>query len=153
MTPGRSATPSTHLAECPSVGARYTRQFVTWTRTMPEEMPTMSWAAIPWMARCTRSLGPLYAETGAGAFRLKGVLACGLLSGLLLSPKLWLSDRVYPLSPVSALLPNIPAPLDQLWFGTLLVLLAAIAFTPRSRWLIVLFVCLAGHLSLWDQSR
>ncbi len=110
-----------------------------------------------WIARCTRCLPSLAAEAALGPgwrlFWVKAVLACGLLSGLLLSPRLWPSSRAYPLSPISALLPKVPAPLDWLWFGTLLVLLVGIALTRHSRGLILLFVCLAGLLSLWDQSR
>jgi hypothetical protein len=109
------------------------------------------------MVRFARAVGSLDAEAAFGPgwrlFWLKAVLVCGLVSGFLLSPKLWLAERFYPLTPISALLPNIPPPLDRVWFGTLLVLLVAIALTPRSRWLCLLFVCLAGLLSLWDQSR
>ncbi|MBI3410733.1 MAG: hypothetical protein HY040_20540 [Planctomycetes bacterium] len=99
----------------------------------------------------------MYANAVAGpgwrVFWLKAVLACGLLSGFLLSPKLWLSSRIYPLSPITSVLPDVPTPLDWLWFGALLALLVGIAVTPQSRWLILVFVCLAGLLSLWDQSR
>ncbi len=104
-----------------------------------------------------RSIASLYADAAMGPawrlFWLKAVVAGGLLSGFLLSPKLWLSSRHYPLCPISEILPNIPAPMDLLWFGTLLALLVGIALTPRSRWLIVAFVGLAGLLCLWDQSR
>lgn len=104
-----------------------------------------------------RSLASLYADAALGPewrhFWLKAALACGMLSGMLLSPKLWLAERDYPLCPIAELLPNVPPPLDRVWFGGLLVLLVGIAVTPRSRWLIVSFVGLAGLFSLWDQSR
>ncbi|MEX1095631.1 MAG: MauE/DoxX family redox-associated membrane protein [Planctomycetales bacterium] len=89
----------------------------------------------------------------ARVFWLKVVIAGAMASGMLLSPKLWLSDRSYPLTPVSDLLPGIPSPGDRVWFGTLLALLVGVALLPRPRTLIVLFVLLAGLLSLWDQSR
>ncbi len=104
-----------------------------------------------------RSIGSLYAEAALGPawrlFWLKAVLACGMLGGFLLSPNLWLAERDYPLCPIAELLPNVPPPLDRVWFGTLLVLLVVIAVTPSSRWWIGIFVGLAGLLSLWDQSR
>ena len=110
-----------------------------------------------WIARCPRSFPWLHPEDdlapGGRLFWVKTVLACGLLCGFLLSPRLWLSSRNYPLSPISALLPKVPAPFDWLWFGALLLLLVRIALTRRPRGLILLFVCLAGLLSLWDQSR
>jgi len=84
---------------------------------------------------------------------LTRILAAALLGGFLLSPKLWLSSRSYPLSPVSDRLPPIPPPLDAIWFGALLLLLLAIAVLPRNRWLLVALLALAGALSLWDQSR
>jgi hypothetical protein len=98
------------------------------------------------------------AESLSPAFRmwcLKGILALAMLSGFLLSAKLWVSSRSYPLTPVSSLLPAVPPLLDALWFDALLVLLLGIAVAP-GRWArvaILSFVGLAALLSLWDQSR
>jgi len=104
-----------------------------------------------------RSIASLYPEAALGPewrlFWLKAVLACGMLGGFLLAPKLWLAERDYPLCPVSDLLPNVPPPLDHVWFGTLIVLLVVIAATPYARGLIGVVVALAALLSLWDQSR
>jgi len=50
------------------------------------------------------------------------------------------------------MLPSIPTPVDVIWFCLLLGLLAAIIIVP-SRWLILIFLVLAGLLSLWDQMR
>jgi hypothetical protein len=84
---------------------------------------------------------------------LRLVLAAAFAGGLLLSPRLWLSGRDYPLSPVSPLLPAVPFPLGRAWFALLLGLLAAIALLPRPRACLLAFVGLAGLLGLWDQSR
>jgi hypothetical protein len=84
---------------------------------------------------------------------LKGAAAGALVMGLLLSPKLWLSARSYPLVPVADFLPPIPAPLDTLCFGTLLLLLGAVLAVPRPRRLLVAFLGLAVVYGLWDQSR
>jgi uncharacterized membrane protein YphA (DoxX/SURF4 family) len=84
---------------------------------------------------------------------LKFILAAALAGGFLLSVKLWLSSRHYPLSPVADWLPAVPSPLDWVWFCTLLGLLGLIAGLPRARGPLFAFVALAGLLSLWDQTR
>ncbi len=84
---------------------------------------------------------------------LKIALALAFLGGFLLSTKLWIASRSYPLTPLFGWLPAVPSPVDQLWFGSLCLLLAAIALTRRSRKYLLAFVVLAGLLSLFDQSR
>ena len=85
--------------------------------------------------------------------RLKYVIAGGLLAGLALSPKLWLSERVYPTTPVSPLLGSIPAPLDLIIYLALLGILVTIAEVARPAKLIGLFALLAIVTALFDQSR
>lgn len=84
---------------------------------------------------------------------VKRVLLVGFLAGLLLSPRLWLSDRAYPLCPVSSLLPAVPHPFDYLWYALLLLLLAASFLLPRPGRCLGLFVGLTVLLCLWDQLR
>src|SRR5271155_4062650 len=84
---------------------------------------------------------------------LKAVWASAFLAGMLLSPKLWLSSRSYPLCPIIDGLPEVPFPFDYVWFVALLALLTAILIVPRPARLLVAFVGLAGLLSLLDQSR
>jgi hypothetical protein len=84
---------------------------------------------------------------------LTRVLALGLISGFLLSPKLWLSGRSYPLTPVWDLLPDVPPPFDAIWLGAMLALLLAIVVRPQSRWLIGALILLAAASALLDQSR
>ena len=71
----------------------------------------------------------------------------------LISWKLWLSSRLFPLAPVSNSLPENAYPFDYIWLLSLFALLAVISFLPRSRKIIVVFVSLAALLSLWDQTR
>jgi hypothetical protein len=78
-------------------------------------------------------------------------LAC--FTGLLLSPKLWLSTRYFPLNPVTAKLPEIPAPLDYLLYVLLLLLLILVAALERRAVYLALFLALALLLGLLDQSR
>jgi hypothetical protein len=86
-------------------------------------------------------------------FWLKATVGAGLAAGFLLSPKLWVSSRMYPLAPVWQFLPVIPPPFDYAWFGVLLALLVWIVATARPAKPIALFVALAATYALFDQSR
>src|SRR3954465_10503403 len=81
------------------------------------------------------------------------VAAAAIGCSFLISWKLWISSRLFPLAPVSNRLPQIVYPFDYIWFLLLLALLAVIGFLPRSRKIVLIFVCLAASLSLWDQMR
>jgi hypothetical protein len=85
--------------------------------------------------------------------RLKIVIAAALFAGLALSPKLWLSERVYPLTPVFTMMPAIPAPLDIILYASLLAMLIAIAIVERPSKLIGAFAVVAIAVALFDQSR
>ncbi len=86
-------------------------------------------------------------------FWVKAVVAGGMLAGFLLSPRLWSATRSYPLVPVADWLPPVPAPLDAVWFGALLLLLVVIFVLPRGRAVIGVFLGLGVLLALWDQNR
>ena len=80
-------------------------------------------------------------------------VAAGMAVGLLLSPKLWHTDRHYPTVPVWDGLPDVPAAGGYLVFGAMLALLALVAVRPRARWPVLVFVAVAAGWSLWDQTR
>ena len=84
---------------------------------------------------------------------LQVALPLALLSAILLSPKLWLSSRDYPLIPVFDFLPPLDAPFDALVFAILVaaIVLAALAVDPR-RYIAVLLAALV-LLILFDQTR
>ncbi|MCI0460520.1 MAG: hypothetical protein L0Z62_26500 [Gemmataceae bacterium] len=84
---------------------------------------------------------------------LQCAVAVAMLCGLLLSPKLWLNGRTYPLTPIWDGWPIVPPPWDWLVFGTLLALLVVLLLAPRPGRLILLFVGLAGLWALGDQTR
>ncbi|HEV3331952.1 MAG TPA: MauE/DoxX family redox-associated membrane protein [Bryobacteraceae bacterium] len=86
-------------------------------------------------------------------FWLKVVVSTGLIAGFLLSPKLWLSSRMYPLTPVSRFLQPIPRPYDYVILVALLLLLAGIAVAARPAKALAAFVVLAAAYALYDQSR
>jgi hypothetical protein len=80
-------------------------------------------------------------------------IALALICGFCLSWRLWVSYRFFPRSPVVDWLPEVPFPLDRLWFYILIILLVTISIFRRRRSLIIAFTILAGLLSLWDQTR
>ena len=81
---------------------------------------------------------------------MRSIVAAGLLAGLLLSPKLWLSSRIYPQTPVWSGLPAIPPPFDWVVYAALLLAVAVSAVKPRAT---VVFLGLAAVLVACDQSR
>ncbi len=87
------------------------------------------------------------------ALRTKTVVVVGFAAGLMLSPKLWVSTRFYPLVPVFHWLPHIHFPVDYICYGVLLLLLFAIAFAARPRPYIFTFAGFIAAYSLLDQTR
>lgn len=100
-------------------------------------------------ATVTTALPPRFTT----AYRLKSAVAAALMAGLALSPRLWFSNRWYPLTPVLEWLKPIPHPLDTVLYGAMLALLAAIFVMRRPRALIAALVLIAAGLALFDQSR
>jgi hypothetical protein len=78
-------------------------------------------------------------------------VAAGL--GFVLSWRVWISSRQFPLVPVFAKLPAVPFPLDYIWFALVLGLLVAIFIRNQPRKLLIVFLALAGLLCLFDQMR
>jgi hypothetical protein len=81
------------------------------------------------------------------------VLAVSVLACLAFSPRLWISSRRYPLTPVANLMPPFPAPLDALALAILVGFLATLVVQPRWRWPVAGVVVSLGVLFLQDQSR
>jgi hypothetical protein len=75
------------------------------------------------------------------------------MAGLLLSPKLWVGARFYPLTPIAGFLKPLPYPFDYAVYILVLILLAASALAPRPRWWIAASVLLLAALWAQDQSR
>ena len=74
------------------------------------------------------------------------VVALGLIAGLLLSPKLWVSTRTYPLTPLFGL-PPLPYPADYVLFGLFgILLVGAAAFRRKAA---ALFAAAALGLTLF----
>jgi hypothetical protein len=84
---------------------------------------------------------------------MKVTLSLALGCGFVLSRRLWVSSRQFPLAPVSDYLPVIPFPFDYACLFLLLGLLSAIIILAQPRRLILIFIALAGLLALFDQTR
>jgi hypothetical protein len=82
---------------------------------------------------------------------LRGTLVCACLAGLLLSPKLWVNTRIYPVLPLGGWFPVMPAPWDWCFFGALLLVLLGSFVAYRSA--VVAFLIGAVWLALEDQNR
>jgi hypothetical protein len=85
---------------------------------------------------------------------VKWLLVAGLLSGLLLSPQLWvIAGRSYPFCPIVSGLPNLDYPFDCFWYLILVSLLIAVLVQARPRATLIAFLVLSAILTLWDQTR
>jgi hypothetical protein len=89
----------------------------------------------------------------ARLYRLRAVIAAGLMAGLLLSPKLWVSTRFYPLTPVMRFVKPLPYPFDYAVYILLLALLAVTALARHPHWWLAASVLLLAALCAQDQSR
>jgi len=85
-------------------------------------------------------------------FFFKIALTAGFFLGIFFAPKLWLSSRSYPLTPVVALA-RIPEPFDFAALAVLIGLLAAVVVSARPRRYLVALLALLLVLGLGDQSR
>jgi hypothetical protein len=101
---------------------------------------------------------PVIAEGRAGSYALlrttglRITVILGLLAGFALSPKLWLSSRSYPLTPVSSFLGPFRSPVEYVVLLALVALLLALIVTTRWQILAATFALLV-LLALQDQSR
>lgn len=87
-----------------------------------------------------------------GDARLRIAVLGGLLAGWALSPKLWMSSRLYPLTPVLAWLRPLPAPADAIVFFALMAAAMTAMFLPRKPVFAILFALLL-LIAIEDQSR
>lgn len=84
---------------------------------------------------------------------LKVVISFGFIFGLLLSVKLWLSSRFYPLTPILNIFPSIPYPIEWIIPLVLICLLAATILSSEPKPLIWSSVAVVSLLAFLDQQR
>ena len=110
---------------------------------------------------CSTSASPLSAklvsetrtDLALRASFLTFVVAGGMVAGLLLSWRLWVSPRAYPLSPVAGWWPVLAPAVETALVGTLMAAVALGALVRRGRWLLWVGVLAALVLAAGDQSR
>jgi uncharacterized membrane protein YphA (DoxX/SURF4 family) len=83
----------------------------------------------------------------------KTVVVLGFAAGLLLSPKLWISSRFFPVIPIVPGFPPLHFPLDYICAGALFLLLCTIGVAANPRRYIFGFSTLLIFLALYDQTR
>jgi hypothetical protein len=83
---------------------------------------------------------------------VRWVVAAGFLAGFAFAPRLWISTRAYPVTPIIPL-PTVPFPVDYLAFGLLIGLLGVACVCFRARWPLLAFLGLLAVLVLGDLVR
>jgi hypothetical protein len=83
----------------------------------------------------------------------KITLALAFAAGLVLSHKLWLTDRFFPHAPLFSFLPQLPWPIDWVLLISSIVLLLITAAHPSPRKFFIAFCITFGVLLLLDQNR
>lgn len=89
----------------------------------------------------------------ARLFWLKACLAIGFIAGLLLTTKLWLADRTYPLTPVFQNLPQPSFPLDYIIYCALIFCLLFSVFSRHFKIYLFTSIGCVLLLTLLDQTR
>ena len=84
---------------------------------------------------------------------LKAIVTLGVIAGLVLSPRLWLSSRACRLVPVWDFLQPLPPPFDYLVLVIMLGLLLWIAVASRPAIPVAAFLAIAIGYAMSDQSR
>lgn len=100
-----------------------------------------------------RVLGKLALTSFQRLAYTKTAVVLGFAAGFLLSHRLWISSRYYPLIPIFHNLPQISFPLDYIFAGVMFLLLWLIAFAAKPRAYIFGFAALLIFLALFDQTR
>jgi predicted DCC family thiol-disulfide oxidoreductase YuxK/uncharacterized membrane protein YphA (DoxX/SURF4 family) len=86
-------------------------------------------------------------------FWLKAMIVLVFCVGLVMSPRLWIGPRTYPLAPALSFLPSSIYPADLFLYGALFVLASAILVSARPQKFILLFLGIVVVFCLLDQTR
>lgn len=81
------------------------------------------------------------------------IIAVACLISMLLSYKLWLSDRMFPLTPAFEFLPELHHPFDIILFCVTILLLICITILRNPQKFIIVFLISALLLAILDQNR
>lgn len=83
----------------------------------------------------------------------KMLISIGLISGLLISWKLWITERLFPHFPVWDALTPFASPLDKVLFGVILGFLLFSLVRPKALWATRTLFALLIFIALQDQMR
>lgn len=86
-------------------------------------------------------------------FWLKAMIVSVFCVGLVMSSRLWIGPRTYPLSPVQSFPPSSIYPIDLFLYAALFVLGGAILVSPRPQKFIFSFLGIVIVFCLLDQTR
>src|SRR5580704_869467 len=86
-------------------------------------------------------------------FWLKAMITPVFCIGLVMSSRLWIGPRTYPLAPALSFLPSSIYPADLFLYGALFVLAGAILVSARPQKFIFLFLGIVVAFCLLDQTR
>jgi predicted DCC family thiol-disulfide oxidoreductase YuxK len=86
-------------------------------------------------------------------FWIKTAVILGFLLSITLSAPLWLTDRLYPLVPVTNVLSALPATISTTLFGVFILTLLLALVLARPRIAVIISVASGISLILLDQSR
>lgn len=96
---------------------------------------------------------PAQSFAGTGIDWLRRIVAAMFIVTIIITWKLWVSDRSYPLAPSIDWLPQIPSPFDQALPVILIGALAAVAFVRDPRWPLRIMLGTALLMALFDLTR
>ena len=80
-------------------------------------------------------------------------IAIACLASIVLSWKLWLSERNFPTTPVLNFIPTLTHPIDYFILATLIISLSCIVFFKYSQKLIIAFILISVLAALLDLNR
>jgi uncharacterized membrane protein YphA (DoxX/SURF4 family) len=81
------------------------------------------------------------------------IIAVACIVSMLLCYKLWLGERLFPLTPVANFLPVLNHPFDYILFGTTIILLICISLSRNPQKFIIAFLIFVFALASLDQNR
>lgn len=98
-----------------------------------------------------RNFGLTLAESRVDAVRI--IASLGFLVGIVISPALWMSNRLFPLVPVFDWFPKMPTSIEYLFLVLLVVSLVGVICNRFTKMGIVVSVCVTVILILFDITR
>lgn len=81
------------------------------------------------------------------------IVLAGLTTALLVSPELWMTNRNFPLIPITGKFIPIPYPIDYIIYSAILVLALLLFIYYENKFMLIALATLLGFLLIADQMR